>query len=330
MIVPLTWSGSHIKVNIGKSLSDAIAQKRGVPQGDKLSPLLFILYISDLPKIIAKSGCSCILYADDLAIIGNSESEINDALRILRKYCDENKLKVNVGKTKIMKFGGGRAPGNILYDGVPLECVKKFEYLGITLSPKFSPSAHCQTLYKKSVMATMALQRKVDIRKVNFKSALKLYLAVIVPAADYGLKFFNLDEESHYNHFRRVAAFYWKKWCGLPNRTSSDKILNRIFLDDHLDIKVRKFRMRSLIAKYYSNHVHKDICNKPGCFRPVLHDLEEENGFGVWDDACQCRFCGSNIYNRHVDDCRHLHGSTLDRLLQIQNFLPLSSVLIAL
>ena len=80
-------------------LSSPILQRLGLPQGDKLSPLLFSLFIADLAEIFVQCKCFCIFYADNVVITSSSPFDIQLALYRLGFYCKNNNMNVNVGKT---------------------------------------------------------------------------------------------------------------------------------------------------------------------------------------------------------------------------------------
>ena len=91
------------RVKFGKELSSSLPLDYGVPQGSLLGPLLFVLYINDLPQ------CSC-MNADDTVIYTTGlesdciMTEIQEDLQRVEQWMENNKLVLNLTKTKCMLF----------------------------------------------------------------------------------------------------------------------------------------------------------------------------------------------------------------------------------
>lgn len=91
------------QVFVNNLLSPKKAILTGVPQGSTLGPLLFVLYINDLPLLFNNS--KCLLFADDTVIFHPVTHEFNTSYELmqtelhkLQLWCRFNLLEVNAGK----------------------------------------------------------------------------------------------------------------------------------------------------------------------------------------------------------------------------------------
>jgi hypothetical protein len=95
--------------NFPNSDSDWGEIRHSVPQGSILDPLLFLLYINDLPKIV-NDNTEVVLYADNTSIIITSLNPTDfttSAIKILQdinKWFTTNLLSLNADKTQYMQF----------------------------------------------------------------------------------------------------------------------------------------------------------------------------------------------------------------------------------
>ena len=96
-------------VRLGNCLSDINPISIGVPQGSVLGPILFLLYVNDLPQHIKNEQCN--MFADDTIIYssGQSISEIQSKLQMtidsVIPWYESNRLAVNTEKSSVMLIG---------------------------------------------------------------------------------------------------------------------------------------------------------------------------------------------------------------------------------
>ena len=98
----------------------------GVHQGSVLSPLLFIIVLEELSKKLRVGLPWELLYADDLALIAESEEELIEKIRRWKDGMEEKGLRVNVTKTKVLRChkksgqveGSGKHPCGVCKRGV--------------------------------------------------------------------------------------------------------------------------------------------------------------------------------------------------------------------
>lgn len=109
--VLIKWIQAYLKdrrqfVEIDNIRSRTLHVTSGVPQGSMLGPLLFLVYINDLPEFLG-SEVSLRIFADDCVlytpISSNADQQrLNLGLSCLKAWCDEWDMVINVQKTVFM------------------------------------------------------------------------------------------------------------------------------------------------------------------------------------------------------------------------------------
>ena len=194
----LKWLLSYLSDRTQKTKTNGLVSPLmrvvcGVPQGSILGPLLFLLYVNDLPKCVNKS---CIkLYADDTVIYDSDtnvdiiQTRLQSSLDLFAMWSLQNKLTVNPSKTKLMIFTASKRKMNsmdvsLTLNDKKLSVVPSYKYLGVTLDPHLKYDIHIRTQLKKIAHRTYILS---TIRQfLNVRITLRIFKSKIVPYFDYG------------------------------------------------------------------------------------------------------------------------------------------------
>ena len=147
-----------IQVNVNGFLSDKISPVAGVPQGSVLSPLLFLIYVNDLPKPHHRQNSKS-QFADDTALWAASTNVqfaaklLRKDLRKLAKWCAKWSILLNSEKTKVTIFSRSslaRSSEPILkLYGESLKLYPQVKFLGITFDSKFTFQKHYEEILRR-------------------------------------------------------------------------------------------------------------------------------------------------------------------------------------
>ena len=179
-----------------------------------LGPLLFLIYINDLPSALTK--LIPVMFADDtnLIIKGKNTSELvqtlNAELEILSDFLKSNKLKLNQEKTKIVCFRKKRNQVSvenldIIFDGKKIICEKNVKFLGIILDEHLTFEDHCNSVANKMSRNTGILNR---VKKTLPSPSLQLiFNSLIFSHYSYGLEVWGASPSKS---FKRILTIQKK------------------------------------------------------------------------------------------------------------------------
>ena len=175
--------------NTNSAQSDIIC---GVPQGSILGPLLFLLYINDLP--LSSPSSHFIIFADDTNILFSHKDPIqlqdliNTELKNISNWFKLNKLSLNIGKTNYMIFKNkyNNKPSHdlsIQIDNKHIERVDTTKFLGILIDSNLTWKPHTSHI-TKIVSKYNGIFRKVRPYLDN-ESLHTLYNTLVLPYLTY-------------------------------------------------------------------------------------------------------------------------------------------------
>ena len=194
----MIYEDAKAGVELNGAITNWFGIKAGVRQGDPLSPTLFGLFINDLVDFVKESAegiktpefsVQCLLFADDLVLISENESDLQKMLDSVDKWCSKWRMTVNVNKSKIVHYRGkDHMETGVVFKlaGNVVEKVSYYNYLGLILDYSLDFSKTAKVLGISGGRALGAIINKyISNKGLAYKTYTKMYDMMVCPILDY-------------------------------------------------------------------------------------------------------------------------------------------------
>lgn len=204
-------TGRRFCVSVNANFSEEMDVSQGVPQGSVLGPILFTLFVSDVPTL---SFTQLDMFADDTTLKGSSMhpsvafSRAQAHLDVLHDYFPKWKIRVHSGKTKYIVFTRKKADLSTLtlnYGGTEIHRVDELKLLGMTIDRGLNFTSHVAKAISKandvSRRLRPLLKRNSGLSAENKISIFKIFVRSVLT---YGITIWNCTSRGNLNKVQVV------------------------------------------------------------------------------------------------------------------------------
>lgn len=232
----------------------------GVPQGSVLGPLLFLIYINDLPDCVSSSIVK--MYADDTKIYSSYARSLTFSVDLqgdldsLESWFTTWQLTLNISKCSVLTLSPGFTDARPTYEvsGSLLNSVTCVRDLGILVSSRMDFSDHCNDLVSKASRKLGLIYRAFRSRDKKFMT--KIYVTHVRPLLEYNSEIWSpfyckdIDriEGIQRSFLKRIRGFWFMSYADRLAETGLESLEFRRIVKDL--VLVYKMRMNLVDIKF--------------------------------------------------------------------------------
>jgi hypothetical protein len=229
----------------------------GVPQGSVLGPLMFLLYINDLPEAV---GSQCRLFADDALLYTTRDrrNELQNDLFALQNWALEWQMVFNPKKCFHLSVGEkSKEDSTFSFSlcGADLERVQSNPYLGVELQTNLKWELHIERVVSKARQLIGMLRRV--LRDADCNTRMAAYKTIVRPTLEYGCPVWDPYLKKHVTLLERTQNIGLRFIFCLRGRVSFTELREKHAIKS---LQQRRIDLRtSLFEKIVGGEVRVDV-----------------------------------------------------------------------
>ena len=240
----LSWIESFLserkqRVRVNTAYSDYAPVTSGIPQGSILGPLLFIIFINDLPN---DTSCPCKIFADDTKLYNSDKNHtlLQKDLFTFLKWSETWLLKFNKSKCSVLHMGKQNMKQKYFMDSGLSEELKSIDSekdVGVTFSNDLKFKWHINNIKNKSNQLIGLIKR--SFTHTDKQMLLKLYKSIVRPHLEYANVIWHPFYKNQLEALENVQRRFTKIIPGMGDKSYYERLL---------DLKLPSVKYRQLRA----------------------------------------------------------------------------------
>ena len=263
-----------------------------MPQGSVLGPVMFILYVNDIPEHV-KSLVK--IFADDTKLYSSAANytELQNDLDSLVKWAKDWELTFNVDKCKVMHYGQNNNNHEYTMDGKVLKSADEECDLGVTFQKDLKFSKHIAVKINKANSILSLLNR--SFKFIDKYAFIKLYTALIRPHVEFANVIWYPHLRKDIESIERLQMRATKLIPGIKDLSYEDR-LRELQLPS-----LAHRRLRGDAIQTFKIIKCLDDCNKEKFFKLSTMSNTRGHSYKLEKPRCETNFALNQFSNRVVN-----------------------------